>query len=79
MLCLFGKGLICGLKFWYQLGLREINIVIVFGLFWAAKQAKYMACSKCVCIVKVSGAKSLAFIVKAFPTHPDILSCENGE
>ena len=34
IICVYGNGPECGLKFWYQFVSSDMSIVIVLGLFW---------------------------------------------
>jgi hypothetical protein len=50
IICVYGNGPECGLKFWYQFVSGEMSIVMELGSLLAAIRAQCMACWKFVAL-----------------------------
>ena len=79
MICVFGNGSKCGLKFWYQPISGEMSIATVLGFFLAATRALCIPCYKSVALWGWAYPIPCHLWSKAFPTDPNILSLGNGE
>jgi hypothetical protein len=51
IICVYGNGLECGLKFWYQFVSDEMSIVMVLGSFLATSRAQCIARCKSVALL----------------------------
>ena len=79
MTCVSGNGPVCRLEFWYQSVSGDISIVIVYGSFWAAMRAQWIAC--CISVALWGWAYPIPCHLwsNALPRDPNIMSRENGE
>ena len=79
IMCVSGKGPVCGVKFWYQLLSGIMSMVTVFGSFLANSLAQCKACCASVSLCGWAYPIPLHLYSNAVPRDPNTLSLGNGE